>query len=76
MKRIWGVKCSNCNKRMFSFFRHDFKKCGCPAETFIDGGRDYIRFGWIPGFKKPTSIYWCKKDGKYPKYKDNSRWPY
>lgn len=73
-KRIWGVKCSNCQKRMFSFSVHDFKFCGCPAETFIDGGSSYIRSGWLPKFKKPTSIYWTEKlDGEYPvvKYKDS-----
>ncbi|KKN28318.1 hypothetical protein LCGC14_0855620 [marine sediment metagenome] len=26
-------------------YRHDFQSCGCPAETFVDGGFDYNRVG-------------------------------
>ncbi len=74
MKRIHGIRCTGCKKRMFSFHRHDFKFCGCENETFIDGGTDYIRFG----FKKlkPTGIYWSKQDGKYPVVKVKDRFPY
>lgn len=80
MKRIWGVKCPVCLKRMFSFHVHDFKLCGCKNETMIDGGRSYLRWGWAEKGKKPTYIYWTEKqDGKYPYeiaevYKD--RFPY
>lgn len=65
MKRIWGVKCPDCKKRMFSFHVHDYKLCGCPNECMIDGGREYIRYGWA--IHKPTSIYWSKQDGNYKK---------
>lgn len=72
MKRIWGIKCPVCLKRMFSFYTHDYKLCGCENETMVDGGTDYLRYGWANEGKRPTRIYWCKKDGKYPiiKYKD------
>lgn len=77
MKRIWGVKCLVCLKRMFSFHVHDYKLCGCKNETMIDGGRAYIRFGHTSEGQMPTSIYWTKKlDGEYPVRKDNSSWPY
>lgn len=73
-KTIWGIKCPECKKRMFSFHRHDSKLCGCPNQTMIDGGRDYIRCGWKT--KKPTSIRWSKSDGKYPTVDIKSRFPY
>lgn len=74
MKRIWGVQCPNCNKRLFSFHRHDYKTCGCPNEAMVDGGRDYLRYGAV--INTPKRIYWCKKDGIYPKFKVKDRWPY
>lgn len=32
-------------KILVSFDRHDYKVCGCPNETMIDGGHDYLRCG-------------------------------
>jgi hypothetical protein len=62
--KIWGVECPECKKRLFSFDQHDCKFCGCPNETMVDGGRDYLRTGWKN--KKPKRICWSdKKDGKY-----------
>ena len=74
-KRIYGVKCVGCGKRMFSFHIRDYKLCGCPNETMIDGGRAYIRAGYknLP----PVSIYWTEKqDGIYPNIVVKDRWPY
>lgn len=79
MKRITGVECPQCKKRMFSFYRHDYKVCGCPNATMVDGGRDYLRYGWRPesmGGKRPRVIRWCKRDGVYPNIKVKDRWPY
>lgn len=76
MKRIWGVECPECKKRMFSFYRHSYKHCGCPNETMVDGGTDYLRYGWGNGKKRPRRIYWTKKDGKYPIFKFKDFWPY
>jgi hypothetical protein len=83
MKRIWGVECPECKKRMFSFHVHDFKFCGCPNETMIDGGREYLKYGWGNRKKQPRRIYWSiKRDGVYPyriggQHEDRKdRWPY
>jgi hypothetical protein len=73
-KRIYGVQCPVCIKRMFSFHVHDYKTCGCENETMVDGGRSYLRYGWKT--LKPRRIYWCKKDGKYPEVKYKDRFPY
>lgn len=78
-KRIWGVECPECKKRMFSFHVHDYKLCGCDNETMIDGGRDYLRYGWKT--LKPRRIRWCKRDGDYAKIsapyaKIKDRFPY
>lgn len=73
-KTHWGVECPDCKTRLFSHFRHDYKTCGCPNETMVDGGYDYMRCG---GHKKPIRIDWDTKiDGKLPKIKDTSSWPY
>lgn len=65
MKRIYGVECFVCKKRLFSFHVHDYKHCGCSNETMVDGGRYYLRYGWKE--IKPRKIYWTKKrDGIYP----------
>lgn len=76
MKRIWGVKCSGCLKRLFSFHTHDYKSCDCYNETFVDGGRSYLRYGWKR--LKPTRIYWSKRlDGELPKsIKSQECFPY
>jgi len=74
MKRIWGVQCQQCKKRMFSFYRQDYKLCGCDNECMVDGGQEYLRFGWK--VQKPCRIYWCKKDGEYPNIKVKDRRPY
>jgi hypothetical protein len=39
------IKCPNCGEILHSLSRHDFVKCGCEAETFVDGGEAYIRIG-------------------------------
>lgn len=47
MKR--GVKCKGCGMILVSEYRHDFVSCRCPAETFADGGDDYLRYGTMTG---------------------------
>lgn len=75
-KRIWGVQCPECKKRMFSFHVHDYRVCGCPNDTMIDGGQSYLRYGWGNNKTMPKRIYWSKKDGVYPVYKVKDRFPY
>ena len=42
-----SVKCLRCSKVLVSTHRHDYKTCGCPNETMIDGGLAYNRFGGV-----------------------------
>lgn len=41
---VTGVQCPVCWQRIFSTHRHDMRYCFC-GTTFVDGGRDYLRFG-------------------------------
>lgn len=41
------VKCLNCGQELESTFRHDFQRCSCENETFVDGGNDYCRYGGV-----------------------------
>lgn len=38
------IKCLLCGTILESLYNHDYKTCGCPNGTFIDGGR-FLRFG-------------------------------
>lgn len=42
-----AVHCLGCNTVIYSINRHHFHKCGCDNETFVDGGRDYTRYGGV-----------------------------
>lgn len=49
--------CLACNKEIESTHRHNFVSCGCPNQTFVDGGLDYIRRGAVDiSLIKDTSI--------------------
>lgn len=37
-----GIRCKNCGDELFSYHRHDYKRCSC-RNTAIDGGDDYTR---------------------------------
>jgi hypothetical protein len=39
------VVCLECAKILESKHRHDYKECGCPQATMVDGGTDYIKCG-------------------------------
>ena len=39
-----AIKCLKCSDIIVSWSRHDFKRCKCGA-CFIDGGKDYLRYG-------------------------------
>ncbi len=54
-----GVLCPACKKRMFSYHVHDYRLCGCENETMIDGGKEYLRYGWRT--TKPEVIDWDEK---------------
>ena len=44
IRNVEGLKCNKCSDIIYSSYRHDFRQCKC-QECFIDGGRDYTRFG-------------------------------
>lgn len=44
-KYITGVQCPICNTKMWSRYTHDYRYCPCNYTT-IDGGRQYLRYGW------------------------------
>jgi hypothetical protein len=84
-KPHYGVLCPQCRKRMFSYHVHDYKTCGCPNDTMVDGGKEYLRYGWLT--EKPAPIKWSKrldfkdmpdwaKGKKNDKKKPKDRWPY
>ena len=39
------IKCLACGKVIESYHRHDYKTCGCPNNTMVDGGIVYQRYG-------------------------------
>lgn len=48
-KEVNGVMCFKCGHIVVSWHRHDFKMCACRDGVFIDGGREYTRYGGNPG---------------------------
>lgn len=42
-----SCKCLDCNKVLVSIHVHDYRVCGCPNQTMVDGGKDYIRRGYM-----------------------------
>lgn len=42
--KVRGVRCLHCQDEIWSRHRHDFRYCKC-RKTFVDGGRDYLRYG-------------------------------
>lgn len=39
-----GLRCKKCGAEIFSKSHHDFKTCTCGA-CFVDGGKDYFKYG-------------------------------
>lgn len=44
-RKVTAAHCLKCNTVFYSTYRHDYTKCGCKNETFVDGGSDYLRWG-------------------------------
>lgn len=42
------IRCKKCNDIIESTHVHDFRYCKCNS-VFIDGGNDYLRFGYPGG---------------------------
>lgn len=45
---VTGLKCLKCDDVIWSRSVHDWRPCKC-GSIFIDGGREYVRFGGAPG---------------------------
>jgi hypothetical protein len=39
------AKCLACGKVLESRYHHDYRVCGCPQQTMVDGGQSYLRRG-------------------------------
>ena len=39
-----AILCKFCDTVLHSMTVHDFHGCGCPNDTHVDGGRDYLRY--------------------------------
>lgn len=42
-----AAKCLGCGVTIESTYRHDYKECGCPNQTMVDGGFTYLRRGAV-----------------------------
>jgi hypothetical protein len=76
VKVVTGVECPQCKERLFSWHVHDFHYCGCGA-TFVDGGREYLRYGW--NGPRPKEIEFDPTADEMPYYapkKAEAPWPY
>ena len=38
-----AIRCLVCNTILESKYQHNFRSCGCPNQSFVDGGLMYIR---------------------------------
>jgi hypothetical protein len=56
------VKCLACGKIIESFDRHDYKTCGCPNDTMVDGGLEYERYGGVDMTLIETMFEYVDKD--------------
>ncbi len=44
--RVWTITCPECKLEFYSRARHDYRVCGCPSNTMVDGGfSGYVRYG-------------------------------
>ena len=50
------ARCRKCGSIVESTHRHDFQMCSCGA-IFVDGGREYIRWGGEPADFEDLSEY-------------------
>ena len=42
-----AIKCLVCNTVLESKHQHNFRSCGCPNQSFVDGGLMYSRVGAV-----------------------------
>jgi hypothetical protein len=51
-----GILCLSCDTALYSIHRHHYHSCGCPNQSFVDGGRDYLRSGGA-SLEKIKNVY-------------------
>ena len=49
------IRCNLCGDIIESNYRHDFRSCRCGA-VCVDGGKDYIRRGFLNGRDDYTEL--------------------
>lgn len=54
--RITTLTCPSCEDEIFSRANHDFRTCKC-GEIFVDGGFEYLRFGFAKKMPKKRIRY-------------------
>lgn len=59
---INAIRCRRCGCVLVSQHVHDF--CSCSCGTFTDGGREYLRRGFVADGYDELSI-WQDADGGY-----------
>ncbi len=70
--RVKCIQCPKCKDIIYSRARHDFHKCSC-GRIHVDGGFDYLRYGWNNDIKQPKEIIKYIKATKSQLYDD---WDY
>ena len=73
-KYQYGLHCLECDDRIFSNYRHDFRRCKCGA-IFVDGGFDYFRYGTTKGklFEQVRRRVYYTNDPKTFSLKPNTK---
>lgn len=51
--RVNTVVCPTCEEAIYSRAHHDFRYCKC-GDVNVDGGFDYLKYGWRPDLPQPT----------------------
>lgn len=67
--KINAIKCLQCESIIYSRFGHDFRHCSCGA-CFVDGGRDYFRYGYTDIEKIQVLELELDQMNKVDKYKE------
>lgn len=74
------VICLECGTILVSLSGHDYRSCGCPNQTMIDGGASYQRCGGISLHKVKSGVWDTERNkfiaNKYEEFKselDGSR---
>ena len=53
--KVTGVKCNACGTTIYSRAVHDYHSCPC-EKTTVDGGFEYLRFGYEPDVGSPQVV--------------------